>query len=181
MTLILALLSFAQPRRNATGIAGARRLLCVGNGLAIDQYFGRAVGCGRVSIRLSAGRFLGALLLLLACFFIVTLFILAPVVISILVADEAVRDPANEEPPEQIDSLKGGEQSERDDLRDPAFVLLCFPVEFIGTNGLELGKNGVKHAEVDPVTEVAPGAHENEEVGTCDGRIKVVEDLRCLF
>src|SRR5690349_5529258 len=70
--------------------------------------------------------------------------VLAAVIIRVLVHDEAVRDPADEEPPEQVDGLQRREQRKGDVLADPALVLLGDPVELEGPDGAELGEDRVE-------------------------------------
>jgi hypothetical protein len=172
--LISVLLPLAHPRPDAPGLACTGKLIGCCNLLAVEEHLGRAVR-GSVAVGLPVGGLLRALLL--ACVFGVTLLILAPVIVGRAVSDEAVCDPADEEPPEKVDGLETSEEGERDDLRERALVLLCFPVELEGTDGLEFGEDGVEDAQVDVVAEVAPDAHEDEKVGPGDGRVEVVEDF----
>jgi hypothetical protein len=91
--------------------------------------------------------------------------VLAAVVVRRLVDNEAHRDPADEEEPEKVDSLQTGQQCKADDLRNPALVLLGFPVEFKGADGFELVEDGEEDLEVEVVAQIGPDAHEEEEVG----------------
>ena len=105
---------------------------------------------------------------------ILTRLILAAIIIRILVHHKPVRNPADEEPPEQINRLQRSEEGEGDVLRDPALVLLCFPVELPWADGAEGGEDGVEDFEVDEVAQVAPHQHEEEEVGAYYGGVDEV-------
>lgn len=133
-------------------------------------------GLRRVSIRTQTLHLLLPLLGL-----VIARLVLAAVVVGILVDNEPVGDPADEEPPEQIHGLQRRKQRKGDVLRDPALVLLRLPVELKGPHGAELGQDGVEDLEVDKVPQVAPDAHEDEEVGADDGGVDVVEDFARLF
>lgn len=47
----------------------------------------------------------------------------------------------NQEQPENVEGLQNRKEGECDDLADPAFILLSFPVKFIWSNGSELCEN----------------------------------------
>ena len=124
----------------------------------------------KLGVRL--GPLLDQLVLLLN--FLIRRRILTAIIVRILVYHKPIRDPANEEPPEQVDCLQRGKQGKGDVLADPALVLLRFPVEFKGTNGFEGCENGPDDLEVNVVTRVAPDAHEDEEVRTDNGGVDVI-------
>lgn len=75
--------------------------------------------------------------------------------------------------------MQQSQQAESDRLRDPAFVLLRFPVEDVGADGGEfaVGEQGVEDLEVEKVAEVGPDADEGDEVGDGEGGVEVVEDF----
>jgi hypothetical protein len=54
--------------------------------------------------------------------------------------DEPVRTTQKAEQPKKIESLERSQQPENDNIRDPAFILLCLPVKLVGANGFELGE-----------------------------------------
>lgn len=54
------------------------------------------------------------------------------------------------------------------------------PVEHVGADRLELGEDGPDDLEVQVVTHVDPDDHEEEEVGSNNGAIKVVEKFGSL-
>ena len=60
-------------------------------------------------------------------------------------------------------------------MRDPAFVLLRFPIELVRTDACEFGKGREEDTEVYVVAEVNPDADEEAEIGDYDGRVQVVE------
>jgi hypothetical protein len=101
--------------------------------------------------------------------------ILTAIVIRILVHHEPIRNPADEEPPEEVDRLQRCQKRKGNVLRDPALVLLSFPVEFKRSDSLERGEDGVDDLEVDVMASVTPDDHEDEKVRTDNGRVDVVE------
>jgi hypothetical protein len=149
-----------------------------------DPLFCRSVrkflglGCFNASsIALGLQR-LQLLLSLLGLFF--TRLVLATVIIGRLVPYEPKRNPQDEEEPEYVDGLQACQQRKGNVLRDPAFVLLGFPVEFERPNGLEISQDGVEDREINVVTEVAPDYHEDEKVRSHKVGVDVVETFRGL-
>lgn len=65
-------------------------------------------------------------------------------------------------------------------MRDPAFVLFRFPIEFIRANGLKFVELGPKDSEVEVVTEIAPRDNEECEIRADKWVIEVVEGFGCL-
>ena len=106
---------------------------------------------------------------------------LGAVVVGGLVDDEAVGDADDEEEPEEVEGLQGGQQHQRDVERDPALVLAALPVELVGADRLELSEERIEDAQVQVVPQVDPHAHEEAEVRTHEGGIEVVERLGGLF
>jgi hypothetical protein len=72
--------------------------------------------------------------------------------------------------------LQQGQEAEGDALRNPALVLLRFPVEDIGADRGEfaVGEERVEDFEVEEVPRVGPDADEGDEVGDREGRVEVV-------
>lgn len=91
--------------------------------------------------------------------------------------NEAVGNADDEEQPEEVESLEGAEQGERDDERDVALVLLGLPVELVRADGLELGEQTPEDAQVEVVAQVDPNAHEGEVVGAGKRVVEIVESL----
>lgn len=58
--------------------------------------------------------------------------------------------------PEQVETLKHSQQGKGDDVRDPAFILLSLPIEFVGTDSPELREQGVKNTQVQVVSQIDP-------------------------
>lgn len=58
--------------------------------------------------------------------------------------------------PEQIETLKHSQQGKGNDVRDPAFILLSLPIEFVGTDSPELREQGVKNTQVQVVSQIDP-------------------------
>lgn len=147
--------------------------------LAIDQDFR-----GTVSYHIAVH---GPVTLLTNTFIIllvdllIALLILAPIVLGHIGDNKTIRDPADEEEPEEIDGLEGGEEGESDVLRDPAFVLLGLPVEFEWADGGKFGDNRPEYFEVQVMSHVCPDTHEQEEIGADEGGVEIVEDFGRLF
>lgn len=142
--LFLGLLALPEPGCDAPGVGRVGRLIGGGDFLAIKEDLRGAVGSGTVFVCFPVGSLFRGLLF--GGFLSVALFVFAPVVIGGAVSDEAVCDTADQEPPEQVHSLETSKQRESNDLRDPALVLLCLPIELVGADGFEFGENGVKDA-----------------------------------
>lgn len=82
------------------------------------------------------------LLLLLFHHILILLFILTPLILGDTAPDKPPRDSQNKHKPKDVDGLQGEKQGKCYYLRDPAFVLLGFPVEFEGAHGAEGGQDG---------------------------------------
>lgn len=82
------------------------------------------------------------LLLLLFHHILILLFILTPLILGDTAPDKPPRDSQNKHEPKDVDGLQGEKQGKCYYLRDPAFVLLGFPVEFEGAHGAEGGQDG---------------------------------------
>ena len=108
------------------------------NWIAIDQY-------NRL-IRLHVPMFLKCFLrrLTFRFFFI---FVVTSLVRQGRIENIPLCDSEDQEKPEQVDSLQDSEEGECDDLRDPAFVLLGFPIKFKGAHGAEFCKRGPENAQ----------------------------------
>jgi len=72
--------------------------------------------------------------------------------------------------------LQHRQQTESDGLRDPALILLGFPVEDVGADCGEfaVGEQRVEDLEVEEVAGIGPDADEGDEVGDCEARVEVV-------
>jgi hypothetical protein len=62
--------------------------------------------------------------------------------------DEPVRTAQQEEQPKEVESLECSQQPASDNIREQAFILLCLPVKFVGTNGFELGEEREDNAQI---------------------------------
>jgi len=105
--------------------------------------------------------------------------IVTPLILDHVAEKRPVQNAQDQENPEDVDHLQQSQQAESDRLRDPAFVLLRFPVEDVGADGGEfaVGEQGVEDLEVEKVAEVGPDADEGDEVGDGEGGVEVVEDF----
>jgi hypothetical protein len=65
-------------------------------------------------------------------------------------------------------------------VRDPAFVLFGFPVEFVGADSFEFIEFGPEYFEVEVMAEVDPCEDEEGEVRADEGVVEVVEGFRGL-
>lgn len=97
------------------------------------------------------------------------------VILGDIVHGEAVRNPQDEEQPEQVERLQRAEQGEGDDEGQRALVLPRLPVELVGPDRLELGEEAEKDAQVEEVPQVDPDADEGDEVGGGQPVVEVVE------
>jgi len=79
------------------------------------------------------------LLLLLFDNLLLILLIITSLILGHRTPHKPPRNPQNQHEPKHIDGLQSKQQGKRDDLRDPAFVLLGLPVELVGANGAEGG------------------------------------------
>jgi hypothetical protein len=94
----------------------------------------------RLPIQLNTRNHLPHLILLLLLHnLLLILFIITPLIFSNRTSNKPPRNPQNQDEPKYIDGLQSKQQCKSDDLRDPAFVLLGFPVEFVGADGAEGG------------------------------------------
>lgn len=94
--------------------------------------------------------------------------------------DKAVGDADDKEQPEEVERLEGAEQGQRDVEGDVALVLLRFPVELIGADGLKLGEQRPEDTQVEVVAQIDPHAHEGEVIRAGERVVEVVEGLRGL-
>lgn len=69
---------------------------------------------------------------------LVLVFVLGPLILRLTCRQESYQDSNDQNEPEDVDGLQDCEQSKRDDLGDPAFVLLRVPVEVVWSDGREL-------------------------------------------
>lgn len=92
----------------------------------------------------------------------------------------AVRDSQNIIQPEEIQRLERREERRGDVVRDPAFVLLCRPVELVRPDGLEFVEFRIDDAQIEVVTLVDPDEDEEGEVGSDDGMVKIIKGFRGL-
>lgn len=68
------------------------------------------------------------------------LLILRPVILLLTSRDKLPRTAQETIQPEEIETLQHRQQSEGDDIRDPAFILLRLPVELVGAYGAEFSE-----------------------------------------
>lgn len=109
-------------------------------------------------------------------------FIIGPLVLCLARGKETDQDADDENEPEDIDSLQDSEETKRDDLRNPALILLRVPVEFVRPNSRELaiGEQRGEDSQVDVVTKVSPDNNEKAKVAWCNPCIDVVEAFGSL-
>ena len=105
------------------------------------------------------------------------ILVLAPLIPRDVREHRVPGDAQDQEQPEEVDGLQGGQQDEGDGLGNPALVLLGGPVELEGPARGEVGEDGDQDAQVDVVAQVDPDADEEDKVGDRDGRAEIVEDL----
>jgi hypothetical protein len=108
--------------------------------------------------------------------------IITPLILDNIAEHGPVENAQNQQDPEDVDHLQHRQKSESDGIRNPALVLLSVPVEIVRTNGREfaIGEHGIEDFEVQEVAHVRPNADEGDEVGDCEVRVEVVEDLGSL-
>lgn len=116
----------------------------------------------------------------LRLFHFVLLLVVASLVFLHAVENVVLQNAQDQEEPEEIHRLQAGKQRESDVLTDPAFVLLCFPVQLERPDSPELGQNGPEDFQVDDVPKVDPCDNERAEVGHGEDGIEVVQCLRSL-
>lgn len=103
------------------------------------------------------------------------------VILLLAIGHELPRTAKKTVQPEEIKSLQHSQQGKRDDVGNPALVLLSLPVEFIGTDGAKLGQERVKHTQIQKVTQVNP-SHDIKSVKRDNPiRTGVVERFRDLL
>ena len=103
--------------------------------------------------------------------------VLGSVILPYICREEAEGDPEDEEEPEDVDGLEHRQQCKGDDLTNPAFVLLRFPVQLEWSDGAELGQDGPQNAQIEPVTHIDPDTNEETKVGLRQRVVQVVENL----
>lgn len=84
-------------------------------------------------------------------------------------SDKSPCNSQDQNKPEDVDGLQSKEQGKGNDLRDPAFVLLGFPVEFVGADGAEAGQSCPEDVQIQVVAEVEPNTDEEAKVWASDG------------
>lgn len=82
--------------------------------------------------------------------------------------------------PEEIETLKRSQQRERDNHRDPALILLRFPVKFIRAHRPELNKDRIKDLQIEIMSQIDPRNHIQGVKGYHEIGPSVVERLREL-
>lgn len=105
------------------------------------------------------------------------LFSFTPIVLGNTRENETIGDTKDEEQPEQIERLEGGQQRGGDELREPALVLASCPIQHVGSDGAKLGEDGKDDLEVQVVAKVDPDTHKHGEVRTLQGTVDVVQGL----
>lgn len=103
------------------------------------------------------------------------LLILGPIILLLPRRNKLPRTPQQTIQPEQIQTLQHRQQRKSDDIRNPAFILLRFPVEVVGAYGAELGQQRPEDAQVQVVAEVDPGSDVEGVEGDDEVRVDVVE------
>ena len=134
-----------------------------------------------LAIQFYAGNVLSHLFLfLLFNNFLFVFIVVASFVFGNRAPDKSPCNSQDQDKPEDVDSLKSEKKRKGDDLRNPAFVLLCFPVQFVGADCAEAGQGCPEDVQVQVVAEVEPHSDEETKVRASDGRIEVVEALGAL-
>jgi len=108
--------------------------------------------------------------LIIIFFFVVTALVLLDAVEQVI-----LQDSQQQEQPEHIDGLETSKQSEGDVLRDPALVLLSFPVQFKWAHGTELGQDCPKDSQIEVVSKVDPNTDKHSIKWSDDDRVQVVQ------
>lgn len=103
------------------------------------------------------------------------LIIITPIILVDLKKHIAVCDSQDIIQPEYVERLERREERRGDVVRDPAFVLLCRPVELVRPDGLEFVEFGIDDAQIEVVTLVDPDEDEEGEVGSDKGMVKIIK------
>lgn len=134
-----------------------------------------------LAIQFHAGNVLSHILFLLLFNNLFLVFIVvASFVLGNRASDKPPCDSQDQDEPEDVDGLQGKKKRKGNDLRNPAFVLLSFPIELVWTNCAEAGQGGPENVQIEVVAEVEPHSDEETKVRASDGRIEVVEALGAL-
>ena len=124
---------------------------------------------------------LSDLLLNLLSLKLLLILIIRSIIVKLVGEEETVSNPQDSEQPEQVKTLKAGEEGRRDPVRKRTLVLLSLPNNAVWADGLEFVPLSKKDAEVDVVTEVDPDDDEDAEVWADEWVVDVVECLRSLY
>src|SRR5271156_5153972 len=104
-------------------------------------------------------------------FLLIIFFVVAALVLLDAVEQVILQDSQHQEQPEHIDGLETSKQSEGDVLRDPALVLLSFPVQFKWTYSTELGQGCPKDSQIEVVSKVDPNTNKPSIKWSDDDRV----------
>jgi hypothetical protein len=88
--------------------------------------------------------------------FLVLVLVVASFVLLHVFYQVLLQNAEDQVKPKEIDCLKTGKKTERDDLTDPAFVLLGLPVQLERSHGSELGQDSPDDFQVDIMSQVDP-------------------------
>ena len=110
-------------------------------------------------------------------FLLIIFFVVAALVLLDAVEQVILQDSQHQEQPEHIDGLETSKQSEGDVLRDPALVLLSFPVQFKWAHSTELGQGCPKDSQIEVVSKVDPNTDKRSIKWSDDDRVQVVQRL----
>ena len=105
------------------------------------------------------------------------LLIITSLVLCYIVCNIPVSDSQNEKKPEYVDSLQTSEEGKCNVLRNPALILLGFPIEFKRTDSGKFSEDGPKDAEVNKVAEIDPYTDEQAIKGTNKYGVKIIENF----
>src|SRR5271154_4306025 len=108
-------------------------------------------------------------------FFLSIFFVVAALVLLDAVEQVILQDSQHQEQPEYIDGLETSKQSESDVLRDPALVLLSFPVQFKWAHSTEFGQGCPKDSQIEVVSKVDPNTDKHSIKWSDDDRVQVVQ------
>jgi hypothetical protein len=107
--------------------------------------------------------------------FFLIIFVVAALVLLDAVEQVILQDSQHQEQPEHINGLETSKQSEGDVLRDPALVLLSFPVQFKWTYSTELSQGCPKDSQIEVVSKVDPNTDKYYIKWSDDDRVQVVQ------